>query len=124
MLRKFALVIASLGLLGTAAPVLAQKTGPNGGLLAGKGSHQTELVVSPTALTVFILHDGKIDDTNGVSIRAVVQEGAKTTTINLVNQNGKRLVGALAAPLGKGAIVVLTGKDHHGDAISARYVIN
>ena len=124
MLRKLAIVIATLGLLGTAAPVLAQKTGPNGGLLAGKGSHQTELLVTPTALTVFILHDGKTDDTNGVSIRAVVQEGGKTTTINLVNQNGKRLVGTLAAPLGKGAIVVLTGKDHHGDAISARYVVN
>jgi hypothetical protein len=33
----------------------------------------------------------------------------------------KRLVAKLAAPLGKGAIVVLTGKDHHGDAVSARY---
>jgi hypothetical protein len=124
MLRKLALVIATIGLLGTTSPAPAQKTGPNGGLLAGKGSHQTELVVSPTALTVFILHDGKIDDTEGVSIRAVVQEGGKTTTIDFVNQNGKHLVGALAAPLGKGAIVVLTGKDHHGDAISARYVVN
>jgi hypothetical protein len=124
MLRKLAFVIAALGLLGAAAPAMAQKTGPNGGLVAGKGSHQTELVVSPTALTIFILHDGKTDDTKGVSIRAVVQVGGKTTTIGLVNQNGKRLVGTLAAPLGKGAIVVLTGKDHHGDAISARYVVN
>lgn len=124
MLRKLALVIATLGLLGTAAPALAQKAGPNGGLLAGNGSHQTELVISPTALTVFILHDGKVDDTNGITMRAVVQEGGKTTTINLVNQNGKHLAGALAAPLGKGAIVVLTGKDNHGHAISTRYVIN
>ena len=124
MLRKLAFLIAALGLLGTAAPVLAQQAGPNGGLLAGKGDHQTELVVNPTTLTVFILHDGKVDDTNGVSLRAVVQEGGKTTTINLVNQNGKHLIGALAAPLGKGAIVVLTGKDHHGHAISTRYVVN
>lgn len=123
MLRELAFVIAALGLFGTVAPAVAQKAGPNGGLLAGKGSHQTELVVSPTALTVFMLHDGKIDDTNGVSLRAVVQVGGKTTTINLVNQNGKRLVGALAAPLGTGAIVVLTGKDHHGGSISARYVV-
>ena len=124
MQRTLAYVIAALVLLGTAAPVLAQQAGPNGGLLAGKGSHQTELVVGPAALTVFVLHDGKIDDTKGVSLRAVVQEGGKTTTINLVDQNGKYLVGALAAPLGKGAIVVLTGKDHHGHAISARYVVN
>ena len=124
MLRKLTFIIVTLGLLGTVTPALAQKTGPNGGLLAGKGSHQTELVVSPTELTVYMLHDGKTDDTDGVTIRAVVQEGGKTTTINFVNQNGKRLVAKLAAPLGKGAIVVLTGKDHHGDALSARYVVN
>ena len=53
----------------------------------------------------------------------MVQEGGKTTTINLVDEEGKRLVGKLAAPLGKGAIVVLTGKDHHGDQFNARYVI-
>jgi hypothetical protein len=34
------------------------------------------------------------------------------------------MVGRLAAPLAKGAIVVLTGKDDHGDVISARYVLN
>ena len=120
MLRNLALLIA---LLGTVAPTLAQTTGPNGGMLAGKGTHQTELVVSSTELTVYILHDGKTDDTEGVTIRAVVQESGKTTTINFVNQNGKRLVAKLAAPLGKGAIVVLTGKDHHGDQFNARYVI-
>ena len=122
MLRNLAFAIAIL--LGTMAPTLAQILGPNGGMLAGKGTHQTELVVSPTELTVYILHDGKTDDTDGVAIRAVVQEGGKTTTLNFANQNGKRLVAKLAAPLGKGAIVVLTGKDHHGDAVSARYVIN
>jgi maltose-binding protein MalE len=124
MLRKLAFVFVTLGLLGTVTPALAQKIGPNGGLLAGKGSHQTELLVSSTELTVYILHDGKTDDTDGVAIRAVVQEGGKTTTIDFANQNGKRLVAKLAAPLGKGAIVVLTGKDHHGDAITARYVVN
>src|SRR5262245_9850875 len=124
MLRRLAFVFVTLGLLGTVTPALSQKIGPNGGLLVGKGSHQTELVVSPTELTVYILHDGKTDNTNGVTIRAVVQEGGKTTTINFVNENGKRLVAKLAGPLGKGAIVVLTGKDHHGDAITARYVVN
>lgn len=123
MLRKLSFVIAALSLFATVAPAVAQKAGPNGGLLAGSGVHQTELVVSPTALTVFMLHDGKIDNSNGVSLRAVVQVGGQTTTINLVNQNGKRLVGALAAPLATGAIVVLTGKDHHGGSISARYVV-
>jgi hypothetical protein len=52
-----------------------------------------------------------------------VQQGSKTKTINLVDQQGKRLVGKLEAPLETGAIVVVTGKDSHGDQFNARYVI-
>ena len=63
MLRKLAFLIAALACSERSRPFLAQQAGPNGGLLAGKGDHQTELVVSPTTLTVFILHDGKVDDT-------------------------------------------------------------
>ena len=122
MLRRFTFVVITLGLL--AGPALAQKTGANGGLVGGKGAHQTELVVSPTELTVYLLEDGKPHESKGTSLRAVVQEGGKNTTINFVDADGKRLVAKLAAPLGKGAIVVLTGKDHHGDQFNARYVLN
>lgn len=111
-------------LLAMAGLAHAQKTGPNGGLVAGTGSHQTELVTSATELIVYILQDGKAHDSKGVSLRAVVQEGGKTTTVNLADQGGAKLVGKLSAPLGKGAIVVLTGKDDHGSQINARYVIN
>ena len=45
MLRSLHPCIAISRLLVAAQPALAQKTGPNGGLLAGKGGHQTELVV-------------------------------------------------------------------------------
>jgi hypothetical protein len=111
-------------MLAAAAPASAQKAGPNGGLVMGKGSHQTELLVSPTELTVYLLEDGKPHESAGASMRAVIQEAGKTTTIAFADQDGKRLVAKLAQPLGKGAIVVLTGKDHHGDQFSARYVIN
>jgi hypothetical protein len=122
MLRRLAFITIMLGLL--AGPAVAQKTGANGGLVAGTGAHQTELVVSPTELTVYLLEDGKPHESKGTSLRAVVQEGGKNTTINFVDADGKRLVAKLAAPLGKGAIVVLTGKDHHGDQFNARYVLN
>lgn len=124
MLRKLTFTIATLALLGAASPAFAQKTGPNGGLVGGTGAHQTELVVSGSELTVYLLEDGKGHDAKGAKLRAVVQEGGKTTTVNFVDQNGKRLIAKLAVPLGKGAIVVLTGKDHHGDQFNARYVIN
>jgi len=104
------------------APALGQTTGPNGGLLGGTGTHQTELVVSPTELAVYLLENGKPHTTTGASVRAVVQQAGKTTTLNLASQNGK-LVAKLPAALQKDAIVVITGKDGHGDQFNARYVI-
>jgi len=124
MRRKLALSILSALMLAAALPALAQKTGPNGGLLAGKEGHQTELVVSATELSVYIIDHGKVHETKGVKIRAVVQDAGKTTSIDFAAADGKKMVGKLAAPLGKGAIIVLTGKDDHGDVISARYVLN
>jgi hypothetical protein len=122
MLRELACIIGALTLL-WAVPTFAQAPGPNGGLVGGTGGHQTELVVSPTELTVYLLEDGKVHETKGANFRAVVQQAGKTTTINLVDQDGKRMVGKLAAPLQPGTIVVVTGKDHHGDRVNARYVI-
>jgi hypothetical protein len=101
----------------------AQKSGPNGGMLAGKGGHETELVITPTELTVYIIDGGKAHSTKGVSLRAVVQQGGKSTTVALVDVENKKLVGKLEAPLASGAIVVVTGKDDHGDAVTARYTI-
>lgn len=123
MSRKFALVVLTAALLGTAVPARAQGLGPNGGMLGGTGSHQAELVVAPEQLTVYLLENGKAHESKGASFRIMVQQEGKTTTINLTDDGGKRLVGKLPAPLAKGAIVVLTGKDHHGDQLSARYVV-
>jgi hypothetical protein len=124
MSRKFAFVVLTAALLSTAAPAHAQKVGPNGGMLGGTGSHQAELVVAPEQLTVYLLEDGKPHESKGASFRVVVQQEGKATTIPLTDDGGKRLIAKLPAPLAKGAIVVLTGKDHHGDQFSARYVVN
>jgi cytochrome c-type biogenesis protein CcmE len=121
MLRRHAFLIAAVALL-AATPLLAQ-TGPNGGLVAGAGHHKTELIVGPTDLTVYLLEDGKQHESKGTTMRAVIQQAGKTTTINFADPDGKKLVAKLPAPLEKGAIVVLSGKDHHGDQFSARYVI-
>jgi cytochrome c-type biogenesis protein CcmE len=122
MPRKFAVLIAGLAALAWAVPGLAQ-SGPNGGLVAGTGSHKTELVIGQTELTVFLLEDGKAHESRGTSMRAVIQQAGKTTSLNFADQDGKKLVAKLPSPLEKGAIVVLTGKDHHGDRFNARYVI-
>jgi hypothetical protein len=122
-MRRLALTVASAAFAVVAGTVLAQSTGPNGGLVDGAGSHQTELVVNATEITIYLLEHGKPHDTKGASLRAVVQQGGKTTTVNLADQGGTKLVATLPAPLDKGAIVVVTGKDSHGDRFSARYVI-
>lgn len=116
------LVFAMTSLL-AATPAFAQSKGPNGGLLGGTGSHQTELVVTASEMTVYLLEDGTPHDNKGASIRAVVQQGGKSTPINFA-VDGKKLVAKLPAPLDRGAIVVLTGKDEHGDQFNARYVVN
>ncbi len=121
MQRRLALIVGALVVLTAAA--LAQSKGPNGGLMSGTGGHQAELVVSPTELTVYLLEDGKPHESKGTSMRAVIQQAGKTTTITFAQAQGEKLIAKLPAPLDKGAIVVLTGKDHHGDQFNARYVI-
>jgi maltose-binding protein MalE len=120
-MRATAFLLAAV--LALVQPALAQQRGPNGGLVAGKGEHVTELIVSPSELTVYILEHGKSHSTEGVTLRAVIQAGGKTANVNFTPADDQKLVTKLSAPLEKGAIVVLTGKDHHGDAISARYVL-
>ena len=97
MRLTFAVIVGALALL-CASPTFAQKTGPSGGLVGGTASHQTELVVSPTELTVYLLENGKAHETKGASFRAVVLQAGKTTTINLIDQEGKRMVGKIDAP--------------------------
>ena len=126
-MRKLILMLTAavgLALAFHMTAIAQQKAGPNGGLIAGKDGHETELVVAATELTVFLLEDGKAQTTKGSTIKAVVQQAGKATNIELKDVENKKLVGQLASPLAKGAIVVLTGKDHHGHAITARYVLN
>lgn len=124
MKTKLLTAVISFGLAFAGSAIAQQKLGPNGGMVTGKNGHETELVVSPAELTVYILDDGKVHTTKGTKLKAVIQDGGKATPVELKEAAGDKLVGKLPAPLAKGAIVVLTGKDDHGDAISARYVIN
>lgn len=116
-------LLTALLLLIATTTAYAQATGPNGGMLAGKAGHQIELVVSPTEMTIFMIDHGKAHSVKGSKLRAIVQVAGKSTAVPLTEVGGEKLVGKLAAPLAPGAIVVVTGKDDHGDAVSARYTI-
>jgi hypothetical protein len=56
--------------------------------------------------------------------RAIVQDGGKTATVPLQPAEPNRLVGALAAPLGRDARVVVSATMADGHAVQARFVNN
>ena len=120
--RLFTSLVA-IAFIVSAHPAMAQKAGPNGGMMMGKDGHETELVVGPAELTVYLYENGKLEDVKGAKFRAVIQEGGKNTTVTFA-VDGKKLVAKIAAPLAKGAVVVITGTDGDNHTISSRYVIN
>lgn len=119
---KTLILAAALTLAIGAGAALAQ-AGPNGGMIAGTGEHQVELVIAPAQISIYLLDDGKPTSVRGATVRAVVQEGGRTTTVALEPNGPNRLSGPLAAPLPKGARVVVSGRDSHGHAVSARFVV-
>jgi hypothetical protein len=116
-------ILAMLLMMLATNAAYAQKAGPNGGMLAGKAGHQIELVVTPAELIVYMIDHGKSHSTKGSSLRAIVQTAGKSTTVPLADIGGEKMAGKLSAPLAAGTIVVVTGKDDHGDAVSARYTV-
>ena len=108
----------ALGLAGTA---IAQKAAKHGGQTAVvAGHHDAELVISPTALTLYLTNHGKPLVPADNAIKATIQEGNKKTEV-LMKAEGEKAVASLAAPLPKGAIVVLTGKISGGHGMTARF---
>ena len=120
-------LVLALALAVAPSAALAQHShdGPNGGVVvdASGAPYHVEFVARGTELALFILDDNnRPAPVTGASGRAVVQEGGKTATIPLDFAEPNRLVGRLAAPLGKGARVVLSGKLADGRSIQARFV--
>jgi hypothetical protein len=53
----------------------------------------------PTAVTITIIVTGDAHESKGTSVRAIIQQGGKTTTLDLADQDDKKLVATLPAPL-------------------------
>lgn len=110
---------AAIGFAGTA---MAQKAAKHGGQTAVvAGHHDAELVISPTALTLYLTNHGKPLVPADNAIKATIQDGGKTMEV-LMKAEGDKAVAPLAAPLSKGAIVLLAGKISGGHAMTARFV--
>jgi hypothetical protein len=121
MIRVLVMAVFALMLPGYAA---AQGKGPNGGTVVTVEDHPVEFVTRGQEIAFYIgNHDGKPLATKGLQARALVQDGGKTTTVALVSQEPNALVGKLAAPLGKGARIVLSTRVD-GHALQARFVVD
>ncbi|WP_375461095.1 hypothetical protein [uncultured Enterovirga sp.] len=117
------IVAALAALLALAAPALAQTTKPgaHGGQVRMADHHAIEFVSTDREIAFYVLEeDGKPLDTKGLTGRAIIQEGGKSTTVALAAAAPNKLAGPLAAPLGKGARIVMTSRVH-GHALQARF---
>lgn len=118
------LTFAMLGLaVALSSPALAQKVGKHGGQMAVvAGHHDAELVIEPTRLVLYLTNHGKPLSAKDNAVRATVQDGGKKMEIKLTVEKD-HLVGPLAEPLKKGAIVLLSGKTEDGHGVSARFTV-
>lgn len=115
-----ALVLASLS--GASAHETAK--GPNGGAVVDVAGHHVEFVPSATELTFYLTGeaDAPIAST-GAKVKAIAQDAGKTAQIDLAPVEPNKLVGKLAAPLAKGAKVVVTGALPDGHSLQAKFVM-
>lgn len=123
MTRNFLAAGSLVFALALAGPALAQKAGPHGGQTAVvAGHHDAELVIEPTRLVLYLTNHGKPLSAKDNAVKVTIQEGPKKTELKL-KVEADHLVGALDAPLGKGAIVLLSGKTEDGHGVSARFTV-
>lgn len=116
-----ATLAASLALGGVALAQKAPAAKHGGQTAVVAGHHGAELVLQPDALILYLTNHGKPLVPADNAIRATIQEGSKKTELSL-RAEGDRAVAKLAAPISKGAIIVLSGKISGGHAMSARFV--
>jgi hypothetical protein len=122
-MKRLFLALAAMPLAAMAHEIAR---GPNGGPVVDSAGHHVEMVAKGTELVLFLTGeaDKPIASTGTKNARAVVQDGGKTATVHLQPAEPNRLVGALAAPLGKGARVVVSATMADGHAVQARFVNN
>jgi hypothetical protein len=123
-LRMIALLIA---VAAVANPAQAEpKKGPNGGTVVTVSGHPIEFVLKGQELVFYLSDDdGSHLQTKGVTARATVQDGGKTTTVTLQPSAPNLMTGTLQAPLGPKARVVFSATFRagtHSHTLTARYV--
>jgi hypothetical protein len=118
------LLALALVALPLAAGAHDKAKGPNGGPVVDSAGHHLEFVAQGTELVIYLSDESEapIPAAGSRNARAIVQDGGKTATVPLRPAEPNRLVGALPAPLSKGARVVVSATLADGHAVQARFV--
>jgi hypothetical protein len=111
MLKRLSVALL-LAVIAFGATAQTAKKGANGGDVVVMDRHPIEFVGKDREIIFYILdEDGQTPvPTHGLTGRAVVQDGGKTTTVNLSPAEPNKFVGQLAIPLGSKARVVFSAK--------------
>jgi hypothetical protein len=126
MSKRFVLaVVAVTFAVCGAAQAQVPKKGPHGGKVVSSEGHPIEFVNSGQQIVFYFSDDdGSPLSTRGMTGRAVVQDGGKTTTVPLAAAQPNKLVGKLQAPLGAKARVVLSATlsaEGHSHTLQGRF---
>ena len=114
-------VVASVGIANAQAG-----KGANGGKVAKSQGHPIEFVQKDQQIIFYLGDDdGSPLPTESIRGRATIQDGGKTTTIQLQSSAPNLLIGKLQAPLGSKARIAFSAtmvEDGHTHTLTARYV--
>lgn len=114
-------------LLLAAVPVAAHEiaAGPNGGKVIDVAGHHLELTHAPANVTIYATDESdKPIGTKGSTGRVVIQNAGKMQQASLAPVEPNRLVAKLDAPLGKGAVVVVSVTFGDGHAVQGRFTVD
>ena len=122
---RIARAIALLAFLAAPSLVSAHDMakGANGGQVADDSGHHVEFVTKDGQVLLFLSDnaDKPISSAKATG-RAIIQDGAKQSTVDLVATDPNMLTAKLAAPLTAGAKIVISIKLGDGHDVKARFV--
>lgn len=118
------LALAVLLFAGQLSSAHAHETakGPNGGAVVDVAGHHVEFVPSASEVKFYLTGtDDKPIASAGAKTKAIIQDGGKTVQLDLTPTEPNKLAASVAAPLTKGAKVVVTGTLSDGHALQAKF---
>lgn len=121
--KSFLLALTFGVFLSAAASAHDMAKGANGGQVVEDAGHHVEFTTKDGQVVLF-LTDGADKPLTSVKAtgRAIIQDGGKQTTLDLVAAEPNMMMGQLGSPLSTGAKLVVSIKLGDGHDVKARFV--